>query len=291
MDARPLLAACALALGLAGCVAEAGARCDEPAVAALTPWVGRDYLATDPEADWETVTLLRPLSPDDRVDLAARAGDGWTAAAEPLSETPGLSLVRATPSGSASGSVGVDWTLHRWSADCHAGAEGSLQWTLDPPTPGDSARPGQGVHVHTAGFWENGTLFYTNIEALHEDAAWPRASWYAWEGGDALPVYVYDQDRGEMPPLWNPTVGTPADGLGPWAYFTTIPGFNEALKGLSTHTTRVVRLEPEEAYTRPGNEGHPLYGDALVFYIKVDRVVDLPCPEASPACDLPDGIG
>jgi FKBP-type peptidyl-prolyl cis-trans isomerase 2 len=63
-------------------------------------------------------------------------------------------------------------------------------------------------------------------------------------------------------------------GLG---YFTTITGFNEALKGLSTRTSRVVHVAAEDAYTLPGNEGHPLYGDDIVFLIQVEAVDDLPC--------------
>jgi hypothetical protein len=170
------------------------------------------------------------------------------------------------------------------------------------------AAVGKGVKVYTAGFWDNGTLFYTNIQDLdHSD--WPRAGWYSWEGGDALPVYVYGQDRSEEPAYWKSlganygSPGTPADaqaqmvlgnadttfGLG---YFTTIPGFNEALKGLSTSTTVVAVLEPQQGYTRAGNEAHPLYGDRLVFVIHIVDVVDEPCPSTTPAslsglCDLP----
>jgi FKBP-type peptidyl-prolyl cis-trans isomerase 2 len=84
----------------------------------------------------------------------------------------------------------------------------------------------------------------------------------------------------------DPQMGTPIEGTIPGlGYYTTIPGFNDALKGLSTNTVHVVRLAPEQAYTRSGNEKHPLYGDALVFYIKVVDVVDAPCPlEAARIC-------
>jgi hypothetical protein len=147
----------------------------------------------------------------------------------------------------------------------------------------------------TAGFYENGTLFYTNIPEIHANPAWPRPSWYAWGGSNPLPVYVYDQDRTEKPAYWTAsTTGTPAgaptNNATAWNYFTTIAGFNEALKGLSTNTVRVARLAPEEAYTRPGSESHPLYGAPLVFYIKVLEVVDFPCPSGVPAaaCNTPD---
>lgn len=158
-----------------------------------------------------------------------------------------------------------------------------------PKPDGELATTGQGAHVYTAGFWTNGTLFYTNIAEV-DSSTWPRAGWYAFEGGEALPVYVYDKDRGEKPAYWGQEheIGPVGQRIGR-EYFTTIAGFNEALKGLSTATERVVVIPPEKAYTLPGNEEHPLYGDALVFYIRVVDVVDVPCDARmpSPACDLP----
>jgi hypothetical protein len=145
-------------------------------------------------------------------------------------------------------------------------------------------------------------MFYTNLQS-YDGSPWPRAAWYAWEGADPLPVYVYDQDRSEQPPEWKGvgqnvgSPGTPADpaaqgaaglvdsslGIG---YFTTIKGFNEALKGLTTTTTKVVVIPPEDAYTRDGNEEHPLYGETLVFLIHVDEVHDQPCTRGinQPGC-------
>ncbi len=288
MGLRTTLLLFLLPAGLAGCLA-GDAACLEPAVEALTPWVGRDYLATDPAQPWDSLVLVENATQGDELGFSAGAAPGWSALVESLGASATFQRLRVAPEPGPSGAVRLNWTLERREDGCRAGTSGKLAWSLDPPTEGDSAQPGQGVHVYTAGFWENGTLFYTNIEAL-DASAWPRAGWYAWEGGEALRVYVYDTDRSEMPAVWNPAAGTPVDGAGPWAYYTTIPGFNEALKGLSTHTTRVVRLAPEEAYTRAGNEEHPLYGDALVFYIQVERVVDLPCPEGAAAtgCRLSD---
>jgi hypothetical protein len=40
----------------------------------------------------------------------------------------------------------------------------------------------------------------------------------------------------------------------------------------------VTRIAPEDAYTQPGREDHPLYGDAIVFLIELADVVDAPCP-------------
>lgn len=74
----------------------------------------------------------------------------------------------------------------------------------------------------------------------------------------------------------------PVNGLSLTSYYTTIEGFNEALKGLSTTTARIVHVPPEKAYTRPGLENHPLYGDELVFYILL-QVKSQPCFEEFPA--------
>ena len=172
------------------------------------------------------------------------------------------------------------------------------QLTTSPDTirvsAGESASPGQGVHVWYAGFWTNGTLFDTNIEDL-DQSDWPRASWYATEPYETLPVYVYDQARTERPIYWAsassqvPRTSTPVDdvvgtvtgtvdgtlGLG---YYTTIKGFNDALKGLSTNTARVVVMQPEDAYPNPIEGAPGLGGSALVFLIHVADVVDLPCP-------------
>lgn len=239
-----------------------------------TPWVDGGYLRTDPSGTWDTVLLQT----GEAEAPTARAGPaGWSVDVERISE-PSLdnfSLLRVSP-GAGQGRLDV---AYDHSAACGGGQRGTISWELAAPREGRAAEPGEGVHAYTAGFLEDGTLFYTNIKAIDQDD-WPRTDWYAWEGDDPLPVYVYDGDRSEQPAHWkDPQAGTPAEGTVPGlGYYTTIPGFNEALKGLSTNTVRVVRLAPEEAYTRPGNEEHKLYGQALVFYIKVDTVVPLPCP-------------
>lgn len=142
---------------------------------------------------------------------------------------------------------------------------------------GEVARPGVGALVHTAGFWSNGTLFYTNMDRVHNDTAVPRSGWYEFEGGAPLKVYVYNTSREETPPRYNES-----------GFVTTIVGFNEALKGLSTSGARIADLPPEEAYTRPGNEAHPLYGDRLVFFIELRDVEAVSCPYPEPVCELPD---
>lgn len=158
-----------------------------------------------------------------------------------------------------------------------------------------AASPGRGAHVHYAGFWENGTLFGTDIPEV-DHAGWPHAGWYAYDGSAPLPVYVYGQDASEEPPQWKApsqayaqtTPGTPVDGAAYKAasagdaaglgYYTTIKGFNQGLQQALPGDTYVVHLAPKDAYTRPGLEHHPLYGAGLVFLVHVDDVVTQPCP-------------
>jgi hypothetical protein len=278
---RAWVAVVALAGLLAGCVSPGKLGCDAEQPPTLrTPMVDGSYLRTDPSQPWDTVVLQAGPGAD---PVPEAKPSGWSASAERISpwEDDNFSLLHVTP-GSGMGRLDLSYRLDA----CGGSTTGTLSWDLAAPLPGKTASPGQGVHVYAAGFWENGTLFYTNIKAI-DRADWPRAGWYSWEGSDPLPVYVYDRDRGEQPMVWkDPQAGTPIDGTVPGlGYYTTIPGFNDALKGLSTNTVHVVRLAPEQAYTRAGNEEHPLYGDALVFYIKVVDVVDVPCPlEAARLC-------
>lgn len=293
-----------LVAALAGCLGD-GLSEDclwDPGVA--TPKLHGAYMQTDPGQAWQTVVLAPPGNASSSLVFGLAAGASWNATTRPVSsQGAGLHVVSVTP-GAGPGNVTLDFTERTSVGRCQGRNHGLVMWDLAPPKPGDAAMPGQGVHVMTAGFFENGTLFYTNIAELDTDPRWPRISWYAWEGDLPLPVYVYDASRDEQPVVWKapsstlapitaqaPDTGTPADeavdalpqdadeetGAG---YFTTIPGFNDALQGLSTTTARVVRLEPEQAYTRPGNEEHPLYGHAIVFYIKVLDVVDAPCPQS-----------
>ncbi len=171
-----------------------------------------------------------------------------------------------------------------WAASlkCHE-PETAASAVASIPTParGDAPGPGQGVDVWTAGFWENGTLFYTNIRAVDE-SPWPRADWYTFDDAGPLKVYVYAQQRTEKPAYWTacPPADNPLVQECAWNYYTTIEGFNAALKDMSTQTIRVVHIPPEKAYTQPGNEAKPLYGDAIVFWIAIDNVGSLPCHES-----------
>jgi hypothetical protein len=284
------LAVLLLATGsLAGCL-EVPVDCPVPeSLRPMTPVVPAPYGATDPAQEWDALVLRPAAEADWTVDAQP---EGWRARLEQVS--PALDRVRVEPAAAtgAPGNVTLRWHVRAATdAGCVGERTGYLHWALAAPEAGAKAQAGAGAQVMTAGFWENGTLFYTNIQEVHE-SAWPRAGWYAWAGSDPLPVYVYDRARGEQPAWWS--AGTGGTPLGPatgnatlWQYYTTIPGFNEALKGLSTNTARVVRLAPEEAYTRSGNERHPLYGDALVFYVKVVGVDPAPCPGGMLAAACP----
>ncbi|HLE48239.1 MAG TPA: hypothetical protein VI818_08080, partial [Candidatus Thermoplasmatota archaeon] len=142
----------------------------------------------------------------------------------------------------------------------------SVDLTFADPAAGKIVKPGQGALVRTAGFWTNGTLFYTNIERVHTNTHFPRGGWYEYTDDAPLKVYVYNSTRTELPKRYAEA-----------GYGTTIPGFNLALRTMETPTSRALRIEPAQAYTRPGNENHPLYGDALVFYIEVVDVTAVPC--------------
>jgi hypothetical protein len=317
VDAKPMLALAVLLV--AGCADGGQATCaDAPA----------SYAAVETRH----TSSIMPLDPRQPQDLLAVTW-GWPhplEAASPWNGTPGfqrqattdlyangtggLLVARFDAFDGAAGSevrFGPAWVFESpYSASCSLALplQKGIETTLEE---GDLAQVGQGVRVLTAGFWENGTLFYTNMQDIH-DSDVPRAGWYEWGGADPLNVYVYDQDRTERPAEWGPptaqlasrpSLGPPFDdaaatGIGTAAgaeatagvgYGTTIKGFNEALKGLSTTTSRVVWVAPEDAYTRAGNEDHVLYGDAVVFLIRVVEVVPAPCPGTLP-CGAPDTL-
>lgn len=306
---RALAAVALLALLLGGCTGPSG-DCP-PAPVFATPVVDGKYMQTDPAQPWQTLVLAPADDGRQATRLSWTASGGGAAFGTPIVAGSALHVVTVVPS-DGHGNATMEYDVRPTEAGCRS-TPGSLAWDLAAPKAGRMAASGQGVHVMTAGFFENGTLFYTNIPEIDTDPNWPKPDWYAWEGDRPLPVYVYDRDRSEQPPQWKgshalwteahkQTGPTPIDqevdeatmdtdeghGLG---YFTTIPGFNAALKGLSTTTTHVVRMDPEDGYTRPGYEEHPLYGHALVFYIKVLDVVDAPCPADTPMVLCQTGVG
>lgn len=168
---------------------------------------------------------------------------------------------------------------------CEPAGTAPIEAAFGAPEPGDAVAPGNGALVHTAGFWrDNGTLFYTNMDRVHNDTRFDRAGWYEYGGGDPLAVYVYNESSDERPPRYAEA-----------GYATTIEGFNEALKSMVTTAGAVADIPPEKAYTKPeyaGNETtepHVLYGDAIVFWIEVVDVTSVPCPVGvGPVCEAPD---
>lgn len=159
--------------------------------------------------------------------------------------------------------------------DCDLTGVAAGEVPLAPPAEEDRGQTGKGVHVHTVGWWTNGSSFYTNLDRYH-DSSLPKGYLGEYAGGDPLKVYVYDEDPDEMPRRYEEA-----------GYAVTIPGFNEALKGIHTTAPRLVYLEPEQAYTREDRRDHALYGDALIFYIEAVEVEEVPCTVPEPVCDVP----
>lgn len=187
---------------------------------------------------------------------------------------------------SGSGPFSIEFMVHARDRGCTV-----TKWArtihVDVGRPGEKARPGVGALVHTAGFWENGTLFYTNMDRFHNDTTIPRGGWYEFTNGDPLRVYLYNRSRDERPPRYNASNNgvKPPGGQPSHVWSPTIEGFNAALKTMQTTGSWIVRIPPHQAYTQPGRERHPLYGDALVFYMEIRNVVVVPCPVPEPACD------
>ena len=165
-------------------------------------------------------------------------------------------------------------------AECDDRAGGLISDWAASATPGAGARPGQGVHVWYATFWENGTLLGTNLPDLDAVRGWPRAAAYEPVPLEPLRVHVHGGDAGSRPPGWTDAdagpaaYGTPAELAAGSGYTSAVPGVDAALDGLAPGARLVLRLAPEEAFTRVGGEAHPLHGDALVVLLEVAQVVD-----------------
>lgn len=151
----------------------------------------------------------------------------------------------------------------------------------------EHARAGVGAQVLTVGFWDNGTVFYTNMKEVRDNARlhWVTLDEDARDDENMVPIKMFvGGKRGEpVPEPYNST-----------GYVNLIEGFDERVRtgngGMRGGETLVARIPPEKAYTRPGNEEHRLYGEALNFVIRVvsvDVLQDnrvLPCPPGTPVC-------
>lgn len=128
---------------------------------------------------------------------------------------------------------------------------------------GPAAREGVGARVRSVGFWDNGTVFWTNMKSVRDHGGVPMV-WDEDLTYDVLKVYV-GGERGEDPPEPYASEG----------YVPVIDGFDQRLRGMRGGETLAVRIPPEDAYTYAGNEDHALYGDALNFVVQVVAVDEL----------------
>ncbi|MGB1697746.1 MAG: hypothetical protein ACPHK8_05055 [Thermoplasmatota archaeon] len=155
----------------------------------------------------------------------------------------------------------------------------TLEWAIVETTPQALVTPGTLVQTTTVGLWINGTSFYTNSAQLLADPMFPAGGIVDRNGGtETLPIYVYENANSEQP-----------YGNADNCYFTTIPGYNGLLKSQAGLSTGVTFMQPSQGYTVEGNEGHPLFGDALVFLntiVAIDGSTELTdaLPDPSGAC-------
>lgn len=190
--------------------------------------------------------------------LPARVEGGASVPAPSLTLGPGeggVFLVQVEAYSQADpGRVGVRFLVTDDNDPLRAVDSRTVAWNVTSAAMATGVAPGDHVRTVTVGVWANGTSFYTNSADLLADAAFPAGFDHNESASDPLPVYVYDQSRDEQP-----------EGSKDRCWFTTIAGYNALLRSQSEGSTGVRFLPPESAYTLPGNEDHPLYGDPLVF--------------------------
>ncbi len=276
----PILALLLLTVGCLGSDPAPLDLCQAPELVTFGPEPGADGL---PRAPGETVPVLAWMTNPTNRTLNATLSDNRSAIFDPLRPGAGSTAltVQLAPNETGFGGIHAEHDNATLTATltqaepCQGEPTASEPVELAEPTEAERGEGGRGVLVHTVGWWTNGSSFYTNLDRYHDDPATPKG--YAdYSGGEALPVYVYNESGEEMPPRYERA-----------GYVTTIPGFNEALKGIPTTGALLAYLEPEQAYTRPGNEDHPLYGDVLIFYIEAVEVTTVPCEVPQPVCDIP----
>lgn len=142
-------------------------------------------------------------------------------------------------------------------------------------------QPGMGAQVYYVLWLDNGTLYATNLKAAWDRDGVPQQPQNGTPSWKPLKVYVGGK-RGEAPPEPYNSEGCDA-GEEPPCYHPVIPGFDARLRGMVEGETLAVRVPKEQAYTVPGNETHPLYGQNLNFLVRVAGVDRY----ATRACDLP----
>lgn len=146
-------------------------------------------------------------------------------------------------------------------------------------------RAGIGTQVTYVLWYDNGTLVETNEKAVADQ---PGLVWNRLDNStpDYTPLKIYvGGKRGTPPP--EPYNSTGCDT--PPCYHPVIPGFDRRLQnsgdgtGMVAGETLVVRVNASDAYTYPGNEKHPLYGQDLNFMIHIVSVDVL----TARSCTLP----
>jgi hypothetical protein len=301
------LACLALLLALAaGCVGDGHVVCPARDGGTFLPPPDGGPATVDPRVPADLPVLVSGLNASLAPQVVAQAhGQAAPHAAVPLERTEfnatgpqRLERLRFQPADLAlSGGLTIGMGVNDTRLPRRCGEAGGLSFGAGAvQRQGRLLAPGHGAHVWYAGFWENGTLFETNIAAF-DHAAWPKAGWYQSIPYTPLAVYVYDQARSEEPADWkgagqtihgSAAAGTPVEGPAQTAaspvdatlglgYYTTIQGFNDGLKGLSTEGARVLRMDAKDAYPA-GTANNPLAGANLVFYVRLADVVDAPCP-------------
>ncbi len=145
-------------------------------------------------------------------------------------------------------------------------------------------RAGVGTQVYYVLFADNGSVIETNEPTVRAQAglAYSRLD-NGTEDFTPLKVYVGGK-RGTPPP--EPYNSTGCE-VAP-CYHPVIDGFDARLRdagdggGMVAGETLAVRVPAARAYTYPGNEAHPLYGQNLNFLIRVVSVDNL-----GKSCPLP----
>lgn len=212
------------------------------------------------------------------VDLAGKGPEGWAVEPEALKVSiPGGKatsiLLRVTPDANATDGV------HEVTLDVGGIAATVL---VNVRQLGNATlAAGMGARVYYVLWLDNATLFATNLKAAADQDGIPEAPSNETPSWTPLKVYV-GGERGKAPPEPYNSTDCDADEPPP-CYHPVIPGFDARLRGMVEGETLAVRVPKEQAYTVPGNETHPLYGQNLNFLVRVERVVQY----AVRACALP----
>jgi hypothetical protein len=213
---------------------------------------------------------------------AADVPDGWTFESESpdvtiAGDASSSLIVRITPDANAS--FGPH-TIGVLVGDTRANVIVNVAKLGDVPL-----RAGVGTQLLYVLWYANGTLIETNEKTVSDQKGlkWSRLG---NESPDYTPLKVYvGGKRGTPPP--EPYNSTGCDK--PPCYHPVIAGFDRRLQdagdgsGMVQGETLAVRVPKELAYTIPGKEDHPLYGQDLTFLIRIVSVDVL----TARTCSLP----